>query len=184
MARRAAVAVAGGCGPLPAVPAGHACGMRAGTRDSVLRRALETTPYTPQPHSHAGLRFDRLTRAGGPQTAPSPDLRDPPFRRRCSNLLKLSWGIHAHRHPPEEASSSPGCCQRGSQASKRRVSFWRLHRNNFMTFSATPHGATFHDFFVLFCAPLFVPVLAVHDSRRSSHLHAHANHLGFAHARA
>ena len=25
------------------------------------------------------------------------------------NLLKLSWGIHAHRHAPEEASSSQGC---------------------------------------------------------------------------
>ena len=33
------------------------------------------------------------------------------------------------------------------------------------------------------CAP-FVPVSAVHDFRRSSHPHAHARHLGFAHARA
>ena len=31
---------------------------------------------------------------------------------------------------------------------------------------------------------LFVPVSAVHDFRRSSHPHAHARHLGFAHARA
>ena len=39
------------------------------------------------------------------------------------NLLKLSWGIHAHRHAPEEASSSPGMLPPRTVESKTKSQF-------------------------------------------------------------
>ena len=89
--------------------------------------------------------------------------------------LKLSQGI-AHTGRPMTGRDSVALVE----AEETRKTGSRLRPA--LSFFLVGHIPLFPLSLVLLSS--IVPVSAVHDFRRSSHPHAHARHLGFAHARA
>ena len=89
--------------------------------------------------------------------------------------LKLSQGI-AHTGRPMTGRDIVARVGRAEEPEKLGVGFGLLFP------FLVGHIPLFPLSLVLLSS--IVPVSAVHDFRRSSHPHAHARHLGFAHARA